>query len=792
VSDPIRVLEVGRGAASAYAAKLLGDHGADVVKVEPATGDPMRLRGPFPNHQPDPEHSGTFLALNLNKRSVVADVDDVDAMGPLLAWADILVHDFQGDTAARRGMDAASLAKAYPTLVTLAITPFGQTGPYAKYQAEELTISNAGGWANLCPATHTDPTLPPLKVFGDQCALMSGIAGAMTALAVVRQARQSGVGDFIDLSQQDYVASVLEVAVPLYSYKGDVGTRFHQRSLIPWRIFHACDAAIFLVCVEQDQWERLVEFMGNPEWANLEIFADQARRAENQDMVHMFVQEFVAEWKAADLYHAAQQHRICMAPVLDFAQMGADEHLRERGFFVDIENPSQGATEYLAPAVMTTDGRASIRRRAPSLGEHNQEAGELTPRAPQHSQQSAQAPLAGVRVLDLAWAWAGPFCSLNLAHLGAEVIRVESEKRADLYRRLPVYPEDWDPTPNISGMFNQWNQGKSSLTVDLASDAGLQIVKDLIKHSDVVVQNFATGVMDRLGLGYDALREINPGIILASVSGYGQTGPYRSYMGYGPAIPPLTGLAVGTGYVGGEPEEIGISMPDPTAGITAAMAVVSALVKRDETGLGDHLDVTLWEATGVLAMEGWMNYVFNNEQPERRGNHSSHMSPHGCFPCAGEDAWISIACRDDEQWRCLAGLISADLHAHERFSSLARRQQNENDLESLISAWTADKDRWQLTDQLQAAGIPAFPTMSSADIVNDPHLNERGFVQRLEHPEVGMRAHTGIPWRLLNRPNGVRRPAPCLDADTDRVLSEILHLSDADITDLRTRSVIGV
>ena len=504
----------------------------------------------------------------------------------------------------------------------------------------------------------------------------------------------------------------------------------------------------------------------------------------------MFVQEFVGGWRVRDLYHRAQADRICIAPVMGLPEIAANEHLRARGFFVEV-GEGDARIEYLAPSALTTRGRAPIRCPAPRLGEHDG-ALDLPPRAARAGSGEPRAPLAGVRVVDLTWAWAGPFCTLNLAHLGAEVIRVESAKRADLYRRFRICPEEWGDDLDVSGMFNQWHQGKASMSVDLGHPRGVEIVKRLVAESDVVVQNFATGVMERLGLGYDALRAVNPRIILASITGYGQTGPYRHYMGYGPAMPPLTGLSMATGYVGGGPEEFGLSMPDPTAGITAAMSVVAALLRRDETGEGDHLDVTLWEATGVLNMEGWMQYAMTGTEPERIGNRSPRMAPHGCFACAGDDAWVSIACRTDAEWSLLARHIDPALADDARFATLTERKAREDELESIVSGWTADRDRWEVTRVLQESGIAAFPTMTAADIVHDPHLEARGFIERLEHPKVGRRAHAGIPWRLLTRGNGVASPAPCLGADTDRYLRELLGLSDEDVAELYREGAVGV
>jgi len=798
LTRPLRVLELGGGVSAAYAAKLLGDHGADVVKVEPPDGDPSRRRGPFPEDVADPEKSGTFLALNVNKRGVCLDVDSREGrreLEALIGWADILVHNEPRLRAERIGIDPAALESAHPELVTLSITPFGITGPYRDYQGTELIVANAGGWASFCPGTHPEPEFPPLKPSGHQCAMMAGTAGALAAIATAREARRSGIGDTIDLSEQEYVASGLEAGVPVYTYRGAVLKRFHPRGLIPWGIFQAKDAPIFLVCVEQDQWERLVEFMDNPDWAALEVFADVPSRAENQDLVHQFVQEFIGGWNAWELYHEAQKHRICFAPVTSFAELAANEHLRARGFFTTVDQPGIGEIEHLASPILTGAGRAPVRRPSPRLGEHNNEVlGRVPPRSPgAHSPgqpTTPNLPLGGVRVVDLTWVWAGTYCAMNLAHLGADVIHIESEKRPDLYRRTTTSVAGDPPDLNRSGMFNQWNQGKLGVAVDLRTEEGIEVVKDFVRIGDVVTQNFATGVMERLGLGYDVLREINPRIILASISGYGQGGPYRDYIGYGPAASALTGLSDVTGYVGGGPEEVGVSMPDPNAGITAALAIVSALERRDETGMGDHLDVTLLESSAAYGVEAWMQYAINGTQPERIGNRDPWMAPHGCFPCRGEDEWIAIACAGDDEWRALASLIDPELEADPRFESPAARKTNEDALEEVVEAWTRNRDRWQVTAMLQSAGVAAFPTFTCEDIVEDPHLNARGYIERLPHPETGSRGHTGIPWRLARRPNGVRFPAPCLGADTEQVLRDVLGYDEAKIAALSAADVL--
>jgi crotonobetainyl-CoA:carnitine CoA-transferase CaiB-like acyl-CoA transferase len=399
--------------------------------------------------------------------------------------------------------------------------------------------------------------------------------------------------------------------------------------------------------------------------------------------------------------------------------------------------------------------------------------------------------LEGVRVADFSWVWAGPFCAMHLAHLGAEVIKFESNVHIDAARRLAYYPKDMEPGVNRCALFNQWGQGKKSILLNLTTEKGIAIAKELISKSDVVLQNFATGVMDKLGLGYKTLKKLKPDIIMASISGYGQTGPQRKYIAYGPAIPPLTGLSSLTGYEGGPPQEVGMAYGDPTSGIHAAVAICAALAARQRTGQGQHFDVSLWQTVAALVPEGWMDYAMNRTQPPRQGNHDPWMAPHNCFRCAGEDEWVTIACGTEEEWQALCRAIGQpQLATDARFGSASARKAHEEALDQILTAWTTAREKWEVTRVLQAVGVAAFPSMSGKDLVEDPHLNARDFFVRLSHPEVGVRTHMGMPWLLTRGPNGVRRPAPLLGQDTDQVLRDVLGYSAQDVARLKDERVL--
>src|SRR5436309_3408269 len=271
---------------------------------------------------------------------------------------------------------------------------------------------------------------------------------------------------------------------------------------------------------------------------------------------------------------------------------------------------------------------------------------------------AGRAPLAGIRVADFTWVWAGPFCTLQLAHLGAEVIRVETATRPCVTRLLPPFA-DFEPGPNRSGYFNQYNQGKKSIALDLKRPEAIEAAKRLCAASDVVVENFAAGVMERMGLGWEVLRRLRADLIMIALSGYGATGPDSDKVSYGPAQVPLSGMSSVTGYRGFPPMHVGISYGDPTGGLHGAVAVLAALLHRARTGQGQYIDLSQWETSMAVLPEAICGWTMNGAAPERDGNRDAHMAPHGVFRAAGEDRWVALAVEDDAAWTRAASSSSS-------------------------------------------------------------------------------------------------------------------------------------
>jgi len=372
----LKVVECGEGISAAFAAKLLADLGAHVIKVEPPEGDLTRRRGPFPADKPDPEKSGLFTYLNVNKHGVVANLTTTagrQLFARLLERADILVHNVAPSARARQGLESAALRARNPHLIIAALSIFGESGPHADYHGYELTAANASGWAFVSPGASPHSELPPLRCFGNQCDFQAGVHAAMVTLAAYLYRLKSGKGQSIEIAEREVVTGLIENNLVHYTYAGRVASRLGNRVIGPWFIADCADGQIFVIAVEEDQWQRLVQLMGNPEWASEELFRDRLSRAQNNDALKALMSEWIASWKVQDLYRAAQEHRIPFAPINTMRSLYESAHLRERRFFVELEQPGMGRLNLPGMPSRYRNSTWAIRRPAPGLGEHNPE-----------------------------------------------------------------------------------------------------------------------------------------------------------------------------------------------------------------------------------------------------------------------------------------------------------------------------------------------------------------------------------------------------------------------------------
>ena len=785
--EGILVVECGGPVASPYATKLLADLGADVIIVEPPEGSAARRRGPFPaDAEGNPEASGLFLYLGTNKRSVVVNLEDNAGKArfrALLATADVLIHDLGRHTAEAFGLDSSALRSVHPRLVHTWITPFGLSGPYAGYEADNLTSVAAGGWACITPGMSDRSELPPLKAFGRQADYQSGLTAAIATLGALAGREKGGRGDFNEVSAQEAIAGILEMAFVQWTYAGRIPSRLGRRAIGPMQVMQAKGGPIFAMAPDENHWRSLTSMMGDPEWASWEIFGDRLRRGENFDALRPLLEEWFADHTPAEIFEMAAKWRLPFAPVNSIADLTSVRQLEARKFWVMPDHPVAGPVKMPGAPYLLAEGGWSLLRRAPLLGEHTSEImAHLQTDAPHPVAPTRSIPagakrehsLKGLRVIDFTWAWAGPHCTLQLAALGAEVIRIESYYRPCQNRRIPPYADDV-PGLNRSGSFNQNNQGKRSVVIDLHQPEGTALALDLVATADVFVENYAVGVVSRLGLGWDAVSGRNPRLIMASLSGWGQTGPDRDRVAYGATLNMFSGMTSLTGFE--LPTEVGISYGDPNGGLHGAVAILAALRRREKTGRGQFLDLSQLETLMAVLAEGVLPWTMRGEQLPRIGNRDALMSPHGIFRSTGDDRWISIVVRNDLEWQRFVQVVDPALGDDTRFAVVAGRKANEDELEARVTAWTSLHDAAEATRLLQVAGIPSFPVLDAREVAQDEHLSVRESFNELPHLEVGVRKHVGAAWRSPETRIGVSKAAPCMGEDNEYVVMELLARS---------------
>ena len=399
-------------------------------------------------------------------------------------------------------------------------------------------------------------------------------------------------------------------------------------------------------------------------------------------------------------------------------------------------------------------------------------------------------PLAGVRVTEFTSAWAGPYATCLLGFLGAEVIKVESRKRLDHARNLSFSTGKRFSGPNESSVFNNLNLNKKGVTLNLTKPKAVEVAKRLVGLSDVVMENMRPGVVPRLGLGYEVLKEIKPDLVYISSSSCGQTGPEREYVGYAPTFAALGGFSHITGYEDWPPSNFMGSM-DLRSATTSAFAILAALIYRHRTGEGQYIDLASQETIAVLAGDVLLDYFMNQRVPGRKGNKDEWMAPHNCYRCQGDDKWVSIAVATDPEWQALCRVMGKpELINHEKYFDSTARLKNQEDLDEIITQWTRDKDYYEVTKLLQKAGVASAPSLSSEGLFHDPHLKERGVYSQLDHPSIGKDWVIAPPWSLSETPARIHRHSPLLGEHNEEIFCNLLGLSQEEIHELEKEEVI--
>jgi len=400
-----------------------------------------------------------------------------------------------------------------------------------------------------------------------------------------------------------------------------------------------------------------------------------------------------------------------------------------------------------------------------------------------------QDALKGIRVVDFGHVLAGPYCTMQLASLGAEVIKVETRARPDEQRAHRGDGEHANLEANSN--FLECNMGKLSCTINLTTDEGRALARRLVAKADVVLENMRPGVMAKLGLDYDELVKIRPDLIMLSLSGFGATGPLRRYAAYNPCFTSVGGVSHLTGYAEKKPNTMTNSGGDARAGTAAVFAALMALKFRQQTGKGQYIDSSSCEVINSMIGDQMMDYAMNRRSPKRHGNRDARMAPHNVYRCAGQDDWISISVGNEAEWQ---GLVRAmgqpDWAGEECFATNEARLSHQDRLDALISDWTKGLGDYEAMHVLQAEGVPAMPSFRAEELFNDPHILDRGAVQVFDHPVLGPRKAITPQYHLSETPARIRRTAPLLGGDNDHVFRRLLDMEADEIARLEQARVI--
>lgn len=795
----IKVIEMGGGVSAPFCGKLFSDYGAEVIKVEPPeVGDPSRKWGPFPGDVADIEKSGVFHCLNTNKKSVVLDVNvpsDREKLVALIATADVLIENNTPQQMRNLGLDYDCLQDVNPRLVMVSITPYGQTGPYADWKATDLNAYHlTGASSRYCGL----PGEAPLEHGTFAADYFGAVAGASWGLAAVYGRKNTGVGQHVDVSSAEAIAATFVGGQNIGGYAQD--GKFEKRTGVgmplgaPATIVPCKDGHVWMLALEPGQWNGIAKVMGDPEWMQTEMFQDMFSRAQNADLIYPLIEEWTMKHGKHEIMEQCQAAGAPVSAVFTVGEAAEHPHLSVRGYMLELDHEALGKVRLLGAPFKLSETPGGPTSSAPLLGADTQEvlAGlrAETPSEPAIANNGAR-PLQGLRVANFGWVWAGPVVGQTLNFLGAEVYKVESNVRVDMTRTLPPFGGG-ESGPNRSLSNHACWAGNGSVTIDFKSEEGLALARQLIMESDVVIENFGPGVMDKIGLGYEEMKKHKADLVMLSMQGAGAYGPLMNTRTYGLSLTSLTGLDSLNGYAGGPPLPVENAYSDPFTGIFGAFAVVSALNHRDETGTGQYIDFSQQEAVMQMVGPAFMDYAMNGRVAGPIGNKHPRAiaAPHGVFPCTGDDRWISIAVEEESEWQALvAAMGSPDWADSPEFSSLQGRLDHIEMLHEQMALYTQDRDDRELTAKLQAAGVAAAPVLNVGDLLDDPHFKARNTFIEVDHPLGFRETIYGSYVKLSHSPVTVK-PGPVIGQDNEHVFRNILGLSVDRYNELVEKKVI--
>ena len=778
----LRVIDLSNRIAGAYTSKLLADAYADVIKVEPPGGDPLRRWSA--SHQDLGDDDGAlFQFLSCSKRSVVGAPGDPATL-ELIEGADLVI-----ETCGPGPYAGLALCERFPGLVVLSITPYGQHGPYAGRPASDLTIqAESGGVSGRGLASQ-----PPVQCGGRVTEWIGGTFAAVGPHAATQRARRTGQGEHVDFS----LCEVMNIGSSVHA---DLMSSLMERPEVPgparsvelpsieptldgWVGFNTNSRQQFndfCIMIERPELSE-----GETEWWNMGV------RGQRMEEWNEIVRSWTRRHTTADIVERAALLRIPVAPVASGRTVLEHPHFQARENHVP--NPRSGFLQP-APSYLLGGERPRPPLPPPHLGEHTGKVEPSSkparPGTPPSRASDPELPLVGLRVLDATAWWAGPSACQMLAHLGADVIRMEACQKPDGMRMAGgvffSQPAWWER----SHITLAANTNKRGITLNLGDPEGLDACKQLLTTCDIFVENFSPRVVEGFGLDWDTVHALNPRIIQVRMPAFGLSGPWRDNVGFAQTMEQISGLAWITGHVDDQPR-IQRGPCDPLAGMHAAYAVLVALADREQTGEGKLLECTMVEGALNAAAEIAIEWSAYGVELERAGNRGPEGAPQNIYACRGDEQWLAIAVTNDEQWHALREeLGDPDWTRNGELASAAGRRAKHDLLDEQLASWAAGQDANEAAERLVARGIPAAALLDQRRASFHPQMAARGFFEELDHPVVGVHPIAGPPFRYATVDRWQRAPTPTMGQHNREVLAEI-GLSDSQIDRLEAEEVIG-
>ncbi|HEX4016861.1 MAG TPA: CoA transferase [Frankiaceae bacterium] len=756
----------------ALCARILADLGADVVRVERDIADGA--------------DTTAHRYRNANKRGVVLDLDHAagrQRLNGLLEAADVLVDNVGADERQGWGLAPNDVAARHPHLVHVALADFGLRGPRSAWRLEALPALAASGTLHATGF----PQLPPCNAPGHLAHDCASVYGAIGAVAAMLDAERGGTpaGQLVDISVQEAAlagTNPWSIALQAYNRLNPLLSPEGKRNAEgAYWVLPAGDGWVRAVIGSPRQWSGFVELMRSPDAFEDDVWSGMMFRLQNADVVRLLAEERLTDRSRAQLFDEALALGTTVGVLQTLREFVDHPQTHARSFFADKGFASLEGLPFASHPVNLSRTPASVREPASTAVDVS-----FRPRSPLVG-AAVGTPggllLEGVRVVEFGVAAIAPELCGVLSELGADVIKIESVVHLDVLRAAGASMGSF----NRSMTFNAECRGRRSVTLDLTTEKGRELAFQLCAGADVVAENYRGGVLEGLGLGYEAIRAVNPRVVYASSQGYGSTGPFGEMPAYGPLNSGFTGVHLLWNHPDA-PYPCGTSLnhPDHIGGKLLAVGVLAALREREASGEGQRLEMAQTEVSAYLIGEMYLDAVRDGNDPAPLGNAHPTAAPHGVYPSEGDDAWVAIAVMNDDDWQRLCKVVgwdSAELPI--AASRLAARDQ----LDERLAGWTRSRSNVEAAELLQAQGVSAMPVMGPVDQHVDPHLAEREFIVHLQHPEVGEETHVGNPIRFSSTTQRTAVSAPNLGADTEAVLTSVLGLSPADVAELIEQGV---